>query len=202
VIGKNKARVLDLCCGVGTSTRALQKAFPDAEYVIGLDTSAEMVAMAGFLNNHLSFFQPFADVYKKFSSAVTVLKEQGKAKRAGCRPATFQRGNAEQTHLPDKSFDLVTVMYAFHEAPCSGREKILREARRVLQPGGVLAVVDICTDYAPTESMLKGEPYVLEYQQNIHKQLESIKGFLSPEYKTLIPGHVGIWTLKRSPNAV
>lgn len=42
-VGKQKARVVDLCCGVGFSTRALQNAFPDAETVLGIDTSPEMV---------------------------------------------------------------------------------------------------------------------------------------------------------------
>jgi Methyltransferase domain len=43
MVGKQKARVLDLCCGVGISTRALQNAFPDATAVVGMDTSKEMV---------------------------------------------------------------------------------------------------------------------------------------------------------------
>lgn len=43
VVHKQKARVLDLCCGVGMSTRALQSAFPDATAVVGMDTSKEMV---------------------------------------------------------------------------------------------------------------------------------------------------------------
>ena len=37
---KAKARVLDMCCGVGFSTRALREAFPDSTEVVGLDTSA------------------------------------------------------------------------------------------------------------------------------------------------------------------
>jgi trans-aconitate methyltransferase len=42
-IKNKKARVVDLCCGTGFSTRALHGAFPEAETVIGIDTSAEMV---------------------------------------------------------------------------------------------------------------------------------------------------------------
>lgn len=72
---------------------------------------------------------------------------------------TFSRANAENTQLPSRSFDLVTVMYAFHEAPSHGRQNILKEAHRLLQPGGTLAVIDICTDYTPSKSMLAGEPY-------------------------------------------
>ena len=106
--------------------------------------------------------------------------------------------NAEDTQLPNKSCDLVTVMYAFHEAPHQGREKILKEARRLLTPGGVLAVVDISTEYTPSPNMLLGEPYVQEYQRNIHRQLANIPGFERPKYKDIVPDHLGMWTLKRS----
>lgn len=30
--------MVDLCCGVGISTRALRDAFPEAETVVGIDT--------------------------------------------------------------------------------------------------------------------------------------------------------------------
>jgi len=207
-VGKGKARVIDLCCGVGMSTRALQNAFPDAEAVIGVDTSPEMVAMANFLTKHLAFVKPLYGAWKKsYSTSYIVMREQGnkinnKIKEAACKAATFTLANAEDTQQQGKSFDLVTIMYAFHEAPKAGRDRILKEARRLLQPGGTLAVIDISTEYQPSESMLMGEPYVLEYQRNIKHQLSSLKGFFRPEYKSLIPGHVGMWLLKRSPNAV
>lgn len=51
IVGKQKARVVDLCCGVGFSTRALQHAFPDAETILGIDTSPEMVRVLENENN-------------------------------------------------------------------------------------------------------------------------------------------------------
>lgn len=45
-VKSSKARVVDLCCGVGISTRALRSAFPDAETVMGIDT----VSRGGMLN--------------------------------------------------------------------------------------------------------------------------------------------------------
>jgi ubiquinone/menaquinone biosynthesis C-methylase UbiE len=196
-----------MCCGVGMSTRALRTAFPDAKAVIGLDTSPQMVAMANFLTKHLAIVLPAFEQFKKrFSIGVSLLEEQ-RGKWKACtgrvfRRIAFKKANAENTKLPDESFDLVTVMYAFHEAPKHGRERIVKEARRLLAPGGILAIIDISSDYQPSPNMLAGEPYVIEYQQNMSKQLRSIKGFLLPEYKTLVPGHVGMWTLRRSPNAV
>ena len=43
VVRTQRARVIDLCCGVGMSTRALQNAFPEATAIVGMDTSKEMV---------------------------------------------------------------------------------------------------------------------------------------------------------------
>ena len=34
-VNKANARVVDLCCGVGMSTRALESAFHDAEFLVG-----------------------------------------------------------------------------------------------------------------------------------------------------------------------
>jgi len=44
-LGPN-ARILDLCCGTGLSTRALLATYPDAESITGLDASAGMLAYA------------------------------------------------------------------------------------------------------------------------------------------------------------
>lgn len=173
-IKSSKARVVDLCCGVGISTRALRSAFPDAETVMGIDTSSEMISMARFLSKHLAMVKP---VLQQFSSKVGSLAADASSLECLSRTTKFAKANAEKTDLPSRSFDLVTVMYAFHEAPKQGRHKILKEAHRLLQPGGTLAVIDICTDYTPSKSMLAGEPYVLEYQKNIHNQLRSFKGF-------------------------
>lgn len=152
-------RVLDMCCGVGISTRALQDVFPDSEFVVGLDTSSEMINMAGFLTNHVGFIKPVLNFFTSRMKSGRTKIPMRKRKGRFARKAKFTTGNAERTNFPSKSFDLVTVMYAFHEAPKAGREKILREAYRVLQPGGTLAVVDISTDYRPSKTMLAGEPY-------------------------------------------
>lgn len=199
---KEKAKVLDLACGVGFSTRALVKAFPDAEKIVGVDTSPEMLAMARFISAHVAHLKPWWDLSRtKLSKSYTKMVSQGKLMKADAKEfctTTFKKGNAESTSFEDGSFDVVTIMYAFHEAPKNGREKILREVRRLLSPGGVLAVVDISSDYTPSANMLAGEPYVLEYQQNIHRQLGNQRGFTRAQYKTLVPGHVGMWVLKRS----
>jgi ubiquinone/menaquinone biosynthesis C-methylase UbiE len=149
------------------------------------------IAMAKFLTNHLKTVKPF------FETAASQITQGIKAKRS-FKALGFSQSNAEDTKLPARSFDLVTVMWALHEAPLQGRAKIIKEALCLLSPGGTLAVIDISTDYVPSEEMLMGEPYVQEYQQNIHRQLKQSKGFVGAEYRTIVPNHLGMWTLTRS----
>lgn len=187
IVGKEGANVVDLCCGVGISTRALRKAFSDANTIIGVDTSKEMIAMAEVLSTDNL-------VSKAFSSHDPNL--------VGACDASYVIGNAEQTDLPDASFDLVTIMYAFHEAPYLGRCRMLREAQRLLAPGGVLAVIDISPTYQPSPTMLAGEPYVLEYKKNIHNQMMKVHGFESAKYSEVVNGHVGKWILTRKMSLI
>ena len=49
---------------------------------------------------------------------------------------------AEQIPLPDRSVDLVTAVYLFHELPRKVRAQVLSEATRVLKPGGRFVLVD------------------------------------------------------------
>lgn len=199
-VGNTRARVVDLCCGVGISTRALRKAFPDSETVVGLDTSTEMLSMAKYVQDHLAHVKPWYFDWSWKAQSLTKLNAAARVKQTCDKAATFVLGNAEDTQLPSGSFDLATIMYAFHEVPKNGRDRMLEEVRRLLRPGGTLAVVDISSDYSPPPSMLMGEPFVKEYQENIHAQLASFKGFRPVSYKTLVKGHAGMWLLRREPN--
>ncbi|RCJ39219.1 methyltransferase type 11 [Nostoc minutum NIES-26] len=49
---------------------------------------------------------------------------------------------AEDTGLPDNSFDLVTLQYVAHELPGYASKEIFTEAKRLLRPGGFIALVD------------------------------------------------------------
>ena len=52
-------------------------------------------------------------------------------------------GLAEDPPLADASFDAIQMSVALHEFPRSDRERVLRSALRLLQPGGWLVVVDL-----------------------------------------------------------
>ncbi|MEM9619337.1 MAG: class I SAM-dependent methyltransferase [Pseudomonadota bacterium] len=55
---------------------------------------------------------------------------------------TYVQANAEETGLPDASFDVITAVYLFHELPPAVRKTITAEIARLLKPGGVLVLVD------------------------------------------------------------
>jgi ubiquinone/menaquinone biosynthesis C-methylase UbiE len=204
MVNRTGARVVDLCCGVGMSTRALETAFHDAEFVVGIDTSHEMISMAQAISGH---DQALRSAMSRHTEAVqkilmkgldAVSKALAVSATNSCKAteASYRLANAENTKLPDFSFDLVTVMYGFHEVPLEGRTRIINEAKRLLRQGGYLAIVDICPTYTPAPSMLAGEPFVIEYQQNIDAQLANFPGFTFTKRKVVVPGHVNLWLLQ------
>ncbi|KAL7442827.1 hypothetical protein ACHAXH_009535 [Discostella pseudostelligera] len=202
LVNKTGARVADLCCGVGMSTRALESAFHDAEELVGIDTSNEMISMAGAISGHNQGINlaiaRYTELLKKImpsSRASRDIETTPSPFRSAATQASYRIANAENTKLPNLSFDLVTIMYGFHEVPMEGRARILDEARRLLRRGGHLAIVDICPTYKPAEAMLAGEPFVLEYQQNIDSQLTSLNKFRFTKRKSVVPGHVNLWLL-------
>ena len=115
-----------------------------------------------------------------------------------CKPVglnSYFASVSENTQLPNETFNLVTIFYAFHEVPKEARSRIIQEARRILSLGGTLAVVDISPNYQPSRYMLAGEPFVIEYQQNIDEQLANFPGFKILKRKEIVPGHVNMWLL-------
>ncbi|MEY2983656.1 MAG: hypothetical protein RLZZ568_273 [Cyanobacteriota bacterium] len=80
----------------------------------------------------------------------------------------WRSGLAEATGLPDQQFDLITAALLFHETPPTISQAILREALRLLTPGGQLLVLDGNQDSLRQQQWLTRvfeEPYIQDYAQ-------------------------------------
>ncbi|SMF78462.1 Methyltransferase domain-containing protein [Tistlia consotensis] len=97
--------------------------------------------------------------------------EAARRQLAPWRGVAFVQAAAEATGLPDASFDVVTAVYLFHELPPPVRRQVLREAARLLRPGGLFVLVDSLQkgDHPPYDPLLDyfpvafHEPYHASY---------------------------------------
>ena len=141
-------KIIDLCCGTGTSTATNQ---------LGIDSSLPMITQA-----------------KKIHNNKQAIKTQ------------FIIGNAEN-YGKSQEFDTATLMFAFHEMPNYAHHKIIKNAKKITKHA--IIIVDISPNYSPSNLMLIGEPYLLNYKATI-QQLLTQHQFSYLEY---IPNHVGLW---------
>jgi ubiquinone/menaquinone biosynthesis C-methylase UbiE len=56
--------------------------------------------------------------------------------------AQWLHARAEDTGLPDASFDLIALQFVTHELPRTAARTIFREGLRLLRPGGIFAIAD------------------------------------------------------------
>jgi trans-aconitate methyltransferase len=98
----------------------------------------------------------------------------------------FEYGHIEHW-VPDKQYDIVTMMFLFHEVPQEHRINIIEKVKDIAREK--IIVVDISPNYNPSELMLTGEPYIKDYLKNIHDDLSSFKE------ETIINNHVNSWSL-------
>lgn len=133
---------LDAGCGIGLHTVRLAEAVGSAGYVVGVDVMPEFLALGE-----------------------TRAEQDGLADRV-----MFQEGDIQQLPFEDDSFDWVWCADTFHPDPtASDPYAVLQEFKRVLKPGGVLALVywssqRLLPGYAALEARLDtafavGAPY-------------------------------------------
>jgi ubiquinone/menaquinone biosynthesis C-methylase UbiE len=138
---KSPQRILDMGCGSGTTTFVYGELFPDAE-VIGIDLSAPLVR--------------FCREWKE---------------RRGASNVSFYQENAEATHWPDESFDIVHFTYVVHEMPQENARQVLREMYRLLKPGGTFSAMEVMYDETEEERQARvnrstaAEPFLEEYMK-------------------------------------
>ncbi len=159
--------IVDLGCSVGMSTFALQDAYPEAA-ITGVDLSPYFLAVA----EQRSRGTPYAQI-------------------------TWKHAAAEATGLGDRLFDLVVIFLVFHELPQVVTQQVLQEARRLLRPGGHVAIMDMNPDspvYAQMRpyilTLLKStEPYLDEYFSLDLVEALRQNGFPSPQVFVNSPRH-------------
>ncbi len=83
---------------------------------------------------------------------------------------TWVHAPAEATGLPDQSFDLVSTCLMFHELPQEVSIAIFKEARRLLRPGGHLAIMDMNPH---SEVYAKMPPFILTLLKSTEPYLDS-----------------------------
>lgn len=81
---------------------------------------------------------------------------------------------AESTGLPSASYDLVSACLLFHELPQDAAIAILQEARRLLRPGGHLAIMDM---NPRSEVHAKMPPYILTLLKSTEPYLDQYFAF-------------------------
>ncbi|MYF36597.1 MAG: class I SAM-dependent methyltransferase [Synechococcus sp. SB0678_bin_12] len=105
-------RILDLATGTGRTMHQLRAAFPHVQ-LVGSDLSEAYLRQAG----------------------------RWLAERPGKLPQLVQ-ANVEAVPFVDGWFDAITCVFLLHELPRPARANCMKEAFRLLKPGGVLAVLD------------------------------------------------------------
>lgn len=104
---------------------------------------------------------------------------------------------AESTGLSDASFDLISIFLMCHELPQAATRQIFAEARRLLRPGGHLAIMDMNPKSEVHKKMppyiltlLKStEPYLDEYFSLDIEQALIEAGFNAPTITANSPRH-------------
>jgi ubiquinone/menaquinone biosynthesis C-methylase UbiE len=166
--------VMDMGCGVGMSTFALQELYPQAE-ITGLDLSPYFLAVAEYRSQ-----QRQANISPNTNPKINWVHEK-----------------AESTNLKDASFDLVSIFLMCHELPQSPTRQIFAEAKRLLRPGGHLAIMDMNPQSEAFQKMptyiltlLKStEPYLDEYFALDIEQALVNEGFQTPIVARNSPRH-------------
>ncbi|KAK9830049.1 hypothetical protein WJX72_009428 [[Myrmecia] bisecta] len=143
------ADILDIGCATGLSSLELQRGFPGAR-IQGIDLSPQHLAVATY--------------------------QQERRHETGTDAGeniTFSHAAAEATGFADESFDLVSSCLVMHELPQFATKAIMKEAFRLLRPGGVMAIMEMNPKSAPFERMWQNpfayaafkstEPWLMDY---------------------------------------
>ncbi|PSB57731.1 class I SAM-dependent methyltransferase [Chamaesiphon polymorphus] len=160
-------RILDIGCSVGMSTFAMQEVYPQA-HLTGVDLSPYFLSIANY-----------------------------RAQQQQAQQINWVHAAGEATGLPAQSYDLVSLFLICHELPQTATRQIFQEAKRLLKPGGHIAIMDmnpeseIYSQMAPyILTLLKStEPYLDRYFTLDISQALIDAGFEAPTITPNTPRH-------------
>lgn len=111
-ISEENIKILDICIGTGTNSIIISEKRPNAE-IVGIDLSEEML---------------------------TVAKQ--KIDKKGIRNIQTFVMDATNIKFDANSFDVILISLVLHEIDNKIRNKIIKEARRVLKSNGKIIIVE------------------------------------------------------------
>jgi ubiquinone/menaquinone biosynthesis C-methylase UbiE len=158
----------------GSDLRALLRALKPTKSEVALDvatgTGFTAVALAGLVG-HVTGIDVTDEM---LNQAVRLAREQ---ERTNVR---FELGDAMEIGYPDSSFDVVTSRRATHHF--ADVPRFLREAKRVLRPGGRLGVVDMSPPegteaFSNRIEILRDSSHVRAFTPTAWKSMVSRAGF-------------------------
>lgn len=166
-------KIVDIGCATGLSTFALHEAFPEAE-LTGVDLSPYFLSVANYN-------------YREMVAQGSQLKVE------------FKHAAGEATGLADASADLVSICLVCHELPRSATKEIIKEAHRILRPGGALCIMEMNPHSPLLNQMVQNvfaftafkatEPYFDDYRTFPIEEAIAESGFEYPEQKESTPRH-------------
>lgn len=173
--------VVDLACGIGVSTSYLEK-------------------MPGLSNSSITAID--------LSPFFLEVAEQERIESSNTNSTTFVHGAAEATNIIPETQDIVSSSYLHHELPLEASIGVLREAHRILRPGGILTILDMNPSLEATNPLLefvfeRTEPYLEEYKvffENLIDIAEKI-GFVDATIEFRYPKTVMVFMRKKEHHA-
>jgi ubiquinone/menaquinone biosynthesis C-methylase UbiE len=142
---------------------------------------------------------PAAEVHGIDVAAPCLRYAHARAEAQG-RAIHFTQMNAEALDFPDASFDVVFSSMFLHEIPQKGIANIMREAYRVLRPGGLMLHMELPPNsqlsaydafYLDWDSAYNNEPFYKPFRDLKPEELCRRAGFDAKKYVQFVIPSVG-----------